>query len=298
MDDPASAPIVRLTKGVHLVVAAERLPVRNPLVLTDHGGRIIFVMPHDGQVLLGTTDTDFAGDRDRLTVEREDVAYLLGVINDALPGLALGADDVAYGFAGLRALPRVAGAASPSSVPREELIVASPSGLLTVAGGKLTTHRAIAEEVVDRLAKGLALSSRGCPTRTVPLPGALALGEDDSCWDGLPAETRASLEARYGTRAVLVARIAAERKELTQPLASGAPAIGAEVLFAARYELARTVEDFLVRRTSMVWRAPGAALGAAPIVARLMAAEFGWDTARETAEAERFSRRLAPPVRS
>jgi len=176
--------------------------------------------------------------------------------------------------------------------------VASPSGLLTVAGGKLTTHRAIAEEVVDRLAKGFALSSRGCPTRTVPLPGARALGEDDSCWDGLPAETRASLEARYGTRAVLVARIAAERKELTQPLASGAPAIGAEVIFAARYELARTVEDFLVRRTSMVWRAPGAALGAAPVVARLMAAELGWDSGRETAEAERFSRRLAPPVRS
>jgi glycerol-3-phosphate dehydrogenase len=265
---------VRLTKGVHLVVAAERLPVRNALVLTDHGDRIVFLMPHDGQVLIGTTDTDFAGDREQVAVEPDDVAYLLGVINDAMPGLALSSADVAHGFAGLRALALVGRDARPSSVTREEMVVESASGLLTVAGGKLTTHRAIAEEVVDRLAARLG-HGRDCATRTVPLPGARPVEVGDSCREGLNAETRASLEARYGTRAVLVAQLAAQRKEFAQPLAPGAPAIGAEVIFAARYELARTVEDFLIRRTAMVWRAPNAARHAAPAVARLMAVEFG-----------------------
>jgi glycerol-3-phosphate dehydrogenase len=297
IDDPACAPIVRLTKGVHLIVAAERLPVRNPLVLTDHDGRIVFLMPRDGHVLLGTTDTDFAGDRDQVAVDTADVAYLLGVINEALPGAALGAGDVEYGFAGLRALPGVGGDARPSSVSREELVVTSPSGLLTVAGGKLTTHRAIAEEVVDRLVKDFALPARRCATRTVPLPGARPLREDDPCANNLPVATRAILEARYGTRAVLIARIAAERKELAEPLATGAPAIGAEVVFTARHELARTVEDFLVRRTAMVWRAPRAAREAAPMVARILAHELGWDSARETVEVERFKQRSAPPFR-
>ena len=301
IDDPACPPIVRLTKGVHLIVAVARLPVRNPLVLTDHDGRIVFLMPHDGYVLIGTTDTNFAGDRDQVAVEPADVAYLLDVINDALPGTALVAGDVAYGFAGLRALPRMAGDASPSSVSREELIVASPSGMITVAGGKLTTHRAIAEEVVDRLVRDFALPARSCATRTLPLPGARPLGDedasDDSCWHGLPLATRGRLEARYGTRAVLVARLAAEREELAEPLAVGAPVIGAEVVFAARYELARTVADFLVRRTAMVWRAPAAARAAAPLVARLLASELGGDTARETAEADTFRQRIAPPFR-
>jgi glycerol-3-phosphate dehydrogenase len=85
---------------------------------------------------------------------------------------------------------------------------------------------------------------------------------------------------------------------LAHPLVPGAPAIGAEVVFAARYELARTIEDFLVRRTAMVWRAPGAAREATPAVARLMAAEFNWDRVRETAEVEAFERRFARPSRA
>ena len=167
-----------MTKGVHLVVAAARLPIRNPLVLTAEDRRIVFVMPRAGNVLLGTTDTDFAGDPERVVVESDDIGYLLGVVNEALPGLALGADDVSYSFAGLRALLRPSGGAKPSAVSREELIEESSSGLLTVAGGKLTTHRAIAEQVVDRLVRRLAWPGRKCATRVAPLPGARQLQDD------------------------------------------------------------------------------------------------------------------------
>ncbi|MGH7839513.1 MAG: glycerol-3-phosphate dehydrogenase/oxidase, partial [Candidatus Binataceae bacterium] len=272
MEMPEAAPSVRLTKGVHLVVALERLPVRNALVLTDRGGRIVFVMPHGRYVLIGTTDTDFDGDRERVTIESADVEYLLSVVADWLPDLGLRTDDVLHGFAGLRALPLAAPRARPSAVPRDEVILESPSGMITVAGGKLTTHRAIAEEIVDRLCADAVCRGGKSPTRSTPLPGARPSAAGDANLSHLPPPIRALLVARYGTRAEIVARIAAERSELGECLAAGAPAIAAEVIFAARYELARTVDDFLVRRTAISWRAPEAAIAAAPVVARLLAA--------------------------
>jgi glycerol-3-phosphate dehydrogenase len=104
----------------------------------------------------------------------------------------------------------------------------------------------------------------------------------------LPVTIRELLTARYGTRAGIVARIAAERGDLAAPLAAGAPAIGAEVVFAIGYALARTVSDFLIRRTAMAWRAPHEACAAAPAVARLMAVELGWTPGREAFERAGF----------
>ena len=105
MDEPGAAPSVRLTKGVHLVISAARLPVRNSTVLSDEAARIVFVMPRDGWVTVGTTDTDFDGDRERLAANDADIDYLIDVVNSAMPAAGVCADDVAYSFAGLRALP-------------------------------------------------------------------------------------------------------------------------------------------------------------------------------------------------
>src|SRR5579864_8564459 len=98
MDDPGCSPSVRLTKGVHIVVDAARMPVRNPLVLSDSAGRIVFVMPQDGCVLVGTTDTDFAGERESVAADDADIAYLIRVVADAFPALGLQAADVVYSF--------------------------------------------------------------------------------------------------------------------------------------------------------------------------------------------------------
>ena len=149
LDDPAAAPSVRLTKGVHLVIDRERLPVREALVLGDAHGRIVFVIPHGEVVLVGTTDTDFDGDRERVAAEPEDIEYLLGVVEQSLPGATLTPADVAASFAGLRALAAAGDGRAPSSVSREEVIVESGSGLISIAGGKLTTHREIAERIVE-----------------------------------------------------------------------------------------------------------------------------------------------------
>ena len=146
MDDPAARPSMRLTKGVHLVLSAARLNVKYALVLTDTAGRIIFVMPHDGWTLIGTTDTDYDGDPAQVRVEAEDVDYLLGVVNQAMPAARLERQDVAYSFAGLRVLPHDGGQ-KPSAVAREEVISESVSGLISAGGGKLTSHRGIGEQI-------------------------------------------------------------------------------------------------------------------------------------------------------
>jgi glycerol-3-phosphate dehydrogenase len=293
MDDSASKPCVRLTKGVHLVFARTDLPVRESLVLADETGRIVFVMPHDRYVLVGTTDTDFAGDPGSVRTEIGDVEYLLAVLAESLPGIKLTNADVATSFAGLRALIREDKEA-PSSVPREEVILESLSGLITVAGGKFTTHREIAQKLVDRVMKGLGRAAGICPTLTTPFPGARALADGDSSGSSaamrsIPAAASEILKARYGTRAPIVARIASRRPELAEPLSRNCPAIGAEVVNAVSSEMAHSVGDFLIRRTSLSWRSPVEAEAAAGAVARIMAAELGWDRAREAGEVANFT---------
>lgn len=289
MDDPGAAPSVRLTKGAHIVVSATRLPVRNSLVLTDEAGRIVFVMPHGNWVMVGTTDTDFDGDRENLFADRADIDYLLGVVAAAMPLIGVSADDVAYSFAGLRALVAGDGGIAPSLVGREEIVIESASGLLSVAGGKLTTHREIARKIVDDVMRRMGCPVGRCPTIDTPLPGARirndTAGHKDSI---LPEDVRELLAGRYGTRAALVAAIVRDRPEMAARLAPGCPAIRAEVLHAIHTELATSVSDFLVRRTSMVWRDPVSAISAAPEVARLMSAELGWDSERGEAEVKEF----------
>ncbi len=293
MDDRAAKPCVRLTKGVHLVFARTLLPVRESIVLADERGRIVFVMPHDRYVLVGTTDTDFAGEPASVRTEIADVEYLIAVLAESLPGIKLTNADVATSFAGLRALVKEDKDA-PSSVPREEVILESAAGLITVAGGKFTTHRAIAQKIVDRVMRSLGRAVGICPTLETPLPGARALADGDSSGSSasmrsIPATSAEILKARYGTRAPIVARIAARRPELAEPLSRNCPAIGAEVVNAVSNEMAHSVGDFLIRRTSLSWRAPVEAEAGAGAVARIMAAELGWDRAREEAEVASFT---------
>jgi glycerol-3-phosphate dehydrogenase len=289
LDDPATRNCVRLTKGVHLIFARTTLPVHDSLVLADESGRIVFVMPHEHYVLVGTTDTDYNADPASVTTEKSDVAYLLGVLAESLPGIKLSAEDVASSFAGLRALVETgADSKAPSSVPREEVILESASGMLTVAGGKLTTHREIAEKLVTRVMKDLGRAPGVCPTRETPLPGARADigGERDGveALATLPRVAREILVARYGTRAAIPAQIASSNASLALPLAVGCPVIGAEVIHAARNEMVSHLADFMVRRTAMVWRYPLEADAAAPTVARLMSTELRWSPAHEADE--------------
>jgi glycerol-3-phosphate dehydrogenase len=290
MDDPKCAPSVRLSKGVHIVIDRTRLPIRNALALADVDGRMVFAIPHDGCVLVGTTDTDFDGDRDQVSADSIDISALTSALARSIPQSRLTPDDVLYSFAGLRALVTTNRHAKPSLVTREEIILESSTGLITVAGGKLTTHRLIAERVVNRILRGLGRRIGNCPTLETRLPGARGCEDRAGAIAEVSTEVSNLLAERYGTRALMVKEIIAEQPVLAAPLAPGAPAIGAEVLHAVRHEMARSVIDFLVRRTAMVWRAPKAAIAAAPAVARITAAELGWDRAREQEQLQAFLR--------
>lgn len=299
LDDPAAPPSVRLTKGVHLVIDRERLPVREAMVLGDAHGRIVFVIPHGEVVLVGTTDTDFSGDRERVAAERSDVAYLLDVVWQSLPEAKLADDDVAASFAGLRALATARNGRAPSAVSREEVIVESASGLISVAGGKLTTHREIAERIVDRAASILGRGTEHSPTLDTPLPGARPTKIENAAaathvLAGLPADLHEAMAARYGTRAIVAANLAIGSPELGHPLVPGCAVAAFEVIYAMRYEMAASVADFIHRRTGLSWRHPRYAGAAAVAAARLMAGELGWDRAREQAELKVCN--TAPPA--
>jgi glycerol-3-phosphate dehydrogenase len=245
-------------------------------------------MPRDGWVMIGTTDTDFDGDRERLAAKDADIEYLLGVVNRALPNVGIGPDDVAYSFAGLRALPLGASGKSPSQVRRDEVTIESGSGMISIAGGKLTTHREIAEKIVDNLMRRLGRPTGHCPTRDTPLPGARNREEKRGMVGDIPSDIATMLASRYGTRAAMVTSIIGEYPELAARIVPGAPAIQAEVVHAIRSEMATSISDFLVRRTSMVWRDPASAISSAPEVARIMGAELGWNGERVEAELRDF----------
>jgi glycerol-3-phosphate dehydrogenase len=292
MDDPACAAAVVLTKGVHLVLDARRLPLRNSLVLSDGHGRIVFLIRERDSILLGTTDTAYDAEPGSVRVAGADVDYLLDVVARAIPGAALVHRDVIASFAGLRALVNGNGARSPSSISREELIIASGSGMLSIAGGKLTTHRRIAQRVVDMVCRELGIAAGESPTLTTPLPGARTAPAGSDCVDGVAAAARAGLASRYGSRSALLEGLMAGDERLAEPLCADCPVLAAEPVFAARFEMARTLQDFMVRRTAMARHYPLHAEAAAPKAAHLMGTELGWSTEWEAAEVAQFTASL------
>jgi glycerol-3-phosphate dehydrogenase len=164
---PQSRVQLRLTKGVHLVIPRQRLPVPEAVVMTE-GQRILFAIPWGERVILGTTDTDYAGDVESPTCEPEDVRYILDVANRTFPAAALSRADVVSTWAGLR--PLIASSAGgPSDISRAHHIGMTEPGWLDVAGGKLTTYRLIAEQTVDRVVALLGATAGPCTTRDEPL---------------------------------------------------------------------------------------------------------------------------------
>ncbi len=164
---PQSSTTLRLTKGVHLVLDRNRLPVADAIVLAE-GSRILFVIPWGERIILGTTDTDYRGPLEEPPCDAEDVAYILDVVNDAFPAAKLNHDDIVSNWSGLR--PLVADpSGNPSDISRRHKIAMGHPGWWDVTGGKLTTYRMMAEETVDSIAKHLGAKTPPCRTAATPL---------------------------------------------------------------------------------------------------------------------------------
>jgi glycerol-3-phosphate dehydrogenase len=302
LDAPGPARL-RLTKGVHVVVSRARVGNRAAIVLRAvSDGRVMFVIPWGEHTVVGTTDTDHAGGPETPpVVEASDVAYLLDTVNHYFPDARLARSDVVSAWAGLRplvALPLTA-AAAPSEVSREEDIFTSASGLLSIAGGKLTTYRLIASAVVEQVIEALAAlgdTRRFGRARTgdVPLPGggtapeglaAHALSRDGH---GLAPAIIGHLAERYGSRLDEVLGLIAGDRRLADPIVPGLPDRRAEVVCAVEHEWALTLEDVLRRRTQVALRDPSGGAEVAGEVAALMAGRLGWQPEAARAAVERY----------
>lgn len=184
-------------------------------------------------------------------------------------------------------------AAKPSAVSREHRIVESPSGLVSIVGGKLTTYRVMAAEVVDHVARRLRqLDGRPIPSRAAtdrePLPGGaardLTVVARDLEREGTSRDVAQHLVRCYGSEAPAVARLAQSHVDLKRPIVPGHPALRAELLHAIRREMAVTLADLLVRRTHVFYETPGHAVAEAPELVDLAARELNWDAARKATE--------------
>ncbi|MBI4179549.1 glycerol-3-phosphate dehydrogenase/oxidase [bacterium] len=228
IDQPVARPLVRKTRGVHLVT--KRLTGSVGLALTARSdGRLFFVLPfEDRYSLIGTTDTDSAEDPGRPAVEDADVTYLLGETAEYLPTAGISQDDILGSFAGLRTLINTPG--HPSKVSREDLIEISRSGLISVIGGKFTTYRAMSERVVDQVCGALDRPRGRCRTRECFF-GATPAGRD--------------------RKAAAIAEILRDDPSLSQEIIPGSGVIRAEAVYAARHEMARQPLDFFRRRTTL-----------------------------------------------
>ncbi len=306
--------ILRPTKGVHIVVEHEKLPLAHAVVCfhpTDE--RVLFAIPWGDRTYLGTTDTDFEGDPAAVQATLEDVDYLIDASNSYFPAHRLGRDDVIATWAGIR--PLMAPVCEPgaevseSSVSREHQILIGQDGLITIAGGKLTTYRRMAAEVVDTAVRMLELSRgsvdlRPPATGKEPLPGAVGWPEDDdhakvaedvakAGHPRVPEDVALHLADTYGMRALEIARAIAKDAKLAERLVPGRPEVMAQVDWAVREELAATVCDVMVRRTQLFYRDHDQGLGAAPRVAERMAQLLSWSDATKERELARYRDEVA-----
>ncbi len=314
MSRPLKHGLLRPTKGVHIVVTREKLPVNNAVVCfhpTD--GRVLFAIPWGENTYIGTTDTDYEGDPGEVAATLADIDYLIAATAAYFPEHILERADVLSTWAGLRPLMRPTtadGEVDESSVSREHQIVVGQDGLITIAGGKLTTHRRMAAETVDTALKLLRLAGRlperltSAHTDREPLPGAIGWPANDD-HDAVAAQiervaggriTRATarlLGDTYGMRGIDLARSVVAEPALAATLVEGRPEILAQVDWAVREELAATVGDVLNRRTQIFFRHPAMGLDAAPMVAARMQALLGWTDAQRDDALARYARDVA-----
>jgi glycerol-3-phosphate dehydrogenase len=291
--DEAEMPRIRPSRGTHVILEHEDLPLVGGAIVPAGNGRSIFALPWLGRTLVGTTDNDYEGELEHVRPSTEDIDYLLQAVNDFF-GAALGSDDLAGAFAGVRPLISTGDPKKSVDISRKAELYETSSGMITITGGKLTTWRRMAKMTVDRLVER---DAREAPCRTHEIPLGQAISADQlPRVEGVPAASYAALASRYGEAAHQVLALAAESNldhpELAQPIVPGLPDLLAEVVLAARNEQARSIGDVLLRRTRLGLLAARDLGGVGnPInrVADVLARELGWSGERMGLEIERFA---------
>jgi len=276
MAEPQATPLIAPSQGVHLVFDGSFLPKGNAIMVPHTSdGRVMFAIPWHGHTVVGTTDTPLDEAPLEPRARPEEVAFILETAARYLEKPPTRA-DVKSVFVGVRPLVRTGDVKSTASLSRDHTIHIDASGLLTLTGGKWTTYRNMAEDAVNQAATLARLPDRDCATRTLNVhgfhPGSAKFGDLHF----------------YGSDALLVEELVRREPALGERLHPALPTVAAEVVFAARHEMARTVEDALARRTRALFLNAPAAAEMAPKVAELLARELGRDSAWRGEQVRQF----------
>ncbi|MES2121941.1 MAG: glycerol-3-phosphate dehydrogenase/oxidase [Chlamydiota bacterium] len=264
-DNPKAKPIIAPSQGVHIVLDKSFQP-GSTAILVPHtsDNRVLFMVPWLGRILLGTTDTEMPKPTLEPRPLKEEIAFLLTHAGKYLTKQPTKKDILSV-FAGLRPLIKAKKGASTASLSRDHTLIVSSSGLITIAGGKWTTYRKMAEDVIDKAMEVGSLPKRSCITETLKLHGW-----KENIDPRKPMST-------YGTDAKDVRALLQEKKQWKQAIHPHLPYTYAEVIWAVREEMARTVEDVLSRRTRALLLDARASLACAPRVAKILALELKKD---------------------
>jgi glycerol-3-phosphate dehydrogenase len=281
------------------MVARSRIGHTNAITfLSPVDGRVMFILPWGDRSYIGTTDSDSTESPDDVAATSDDVLYLLRSANALFPAARLSPEDVSLTWAGLR--PLLAGIAGqlPGLRSREHLIVAGPRGLISVAGGKLTTFRRMAIDALDFAARQLnrSLTTRTDPmstrSATEPLPGGDPYDQEVLFQSGrrmgFSEHAAAHLVGQYGSETPILYQLAANSERLRARLHPAHGAIGAQVVYAVQSEFARRLDDVMFRRLSIGHETPDGGFAAAAGVAKIMAEELGWDETTRRLETDRY----------
>ncbi|KZT09159.1 DAO-domain-containing protein [Laetiporus sulphureus 93-53] len=303
MDNPAHVPIVQPSSGIHITLPNYYSPRTMGLLdPATSDGRVIFFLPWQGNTIAGTTDTPAVVETEPKAQE-EEIRWVLEEVRHYLsPDIKVRRGDVLSAWSGLRPLVRNPNAASTEGLVRNHMIHVSDSGLVTIAGGKWTTYRAMAEETVDKAIEVFGLKPKsGCVTESLRLVGSEGWSRNMFIGliqrYGLETEVAKHLSDNYGDRAWTVCSLAQPTGQAWplhgKRLAPGYPFIEAEVRYAVRYEYAETAVDVIARRTRLSFLNAQAALDALPRVIDIMAEEKHWSKARKEQEMQNATHFLA-----
>jgi len=285
MASPGITKRLRPSKGVHILFSLEHFASEDALLVPKtEDGRVIFAVPWQGRLLVGTTDDEITPET-KMVVLREEAEYLLRQLNSYL-AQPLKIEEVVSGFAGLRPLVAAGGGDTKELIRDHEVEVDDGSGLISILGGKWTTHRLMAEDTIDAVERRLGADPTVSQTKQHRLAGAETFTPE--YWKtlvaraGIADDTAKHLAGKFGTRAAKILEMIEADRSLGDRVAKGFPAVRAEVAYCVRHEMAVGIEDVLARRLGLQlfdWRR---AMAAAPSVARILANELGWSNEEES----------------
>jgi glycerol-3-phosphate dehydrogenase len=293
---------IRPSKGIHVVVPRDRIPMETGVLMRTEKS-VLFIIPWGPHWIIGDTDTAWELDRAHPAATGADIGYVLEKANSMLLR-PLVRDDVEGVFVGLRPLVGSSESADTTRLSRAHTVESPVPGLTTIAGGKYTTYRVMAQDLVDAGVRGLgALVPPSCTDQTpiVGAPGYRARWNQRAriaSATGLDVTRVERLLDRYGDCIDGLATLIGERPELARPLEDAPEYLGVEVVYACTHEGALRLEDVLARRTRISFETRDRGAGCAPAVAELMAASLGWDDARVASEVDAWRRRVAAELQA